>query len=146
VSSDDAEAGERAYPMTGIALTVAEMTTAGKGILVADENAAKMDALLQLAGVRPGADSRRAYREMLITTPGINLGISGVTLGDETFRQRLADGRPFPAALAEKGLLAGIRVDAGDRALAGAPGETVTEGLDGLGARLSGYAALGASR
>jgi fructose-bisphosphate aldolase class I len=130
--------------MTGIALTVAEMTTAGKGILAADESAARLDCLLQLAGARPGEDNRRAYREMLVTTPGINLGISGVTLCDETFRQRLADGRTFPEALARQGLLAGIRVDTGARALAGAPGETLTEGLDGLRARLAGYAALGA--
>jgi fructose-bisphosphate aldolase, class I len=130
--------------MTGIALTVAELTTPGKGILAADESPARMDALLRFAGVRPGAENRRAYREMLVTTPGINLGISGVTLCDETFRQRLADGHTFPAALAEKGLLAGIRVDTGTRALAGAPGETLTEGLDGLRARLAEYAALGA--
>jgi fructose-bisphosphate aldolase class I len=130
--------------MTGIALTVAEMTAVGKGILAADESAARMDGLLRLAGVRPGEDNRRAYREMLVSTPGINLGISGVTLCDETFRQRLADGRTFPEALAQQGLLAGIRVDAGARALAGAPGETVTEGLDGLRTRLAGYAAHGA--
>jgi fructose-bisphosphate aldolase, class I len=130
--------------MTGIALTVAEMTTAGKGILAADESAARLDSLLQLAGARPGEGNRRAYREMLVTTPGINLGISGVTLCDETFRQRLANGRTFPEALAQQGLLAGIRVDTGARALAGAPGETITEGLDGLRARLAGYAALGA--
>jgi fructose-bisphosphate aldolase, class I len=130
--------------MTSIALTAAELTAAGKGILALDESAVRMDAQLQLAGVRPGEENRRAYREMLVTTPGINLGLSGVILGDETFRQRLADGRTFPGALAEQGLLAGIRVDTGARALAGAPGETVTEGLDGLRARLAGYAALGA--
>ncbi len=130
--------------MTGIAPTVAGMTTAGKGILALDESAVSTDAQLRLAGVRPGEENRRAYREMLVTTPGISLGLSGVVLGDETFRQRLADGRTFPEALAQKGLLAGIRVDTGAGALAGAPGETVTEGLDGLRARLAGYVALGA--
>jgi len=103
-----------------------------------------MDARLRQAGAFPGAEARRAYREMLVTTPGLNLGISGVVLGDETFRQRLADGRPFPGALADRGLLPGIRVDTGARPLAGAPGETVTEGLDGLQARLAQHAALGA--
>jgi len=130
--------------VTGTLLTAAPLIAEGKGILAADESATTMDARLRLAGVPPGEENRRAYREMLVTTPGLSLGISGVILGDETFRQRLADGRTFPEALAERGLLPGIRVDTGARPLAGAPGETVTEGLDGLRARLAGYAALGA--
>ncbi len=130
--------------MTGVTLTAAELMAAGRGILAADESATMMDARLRLAGVRPGEENRRAYREMLVTTPGLGLGISGVILGDETFRQRLADGRAFPEALTGKGVLPGIRVDTGARPLAGAPGETVTESLDGLQARLAGYIALGA--
>src|SRR5580704_5710707 len=81
---------------------------------------------------------------MLVTTPGLNLGISGVILCDETFRARVSDGRSFPEALADRGLLPGIKVDTGAQPLAGAPGETVTEGLDGLRARLAPYAASGA--
>ena len=130
--------------MTATALTAAGLMLDGKGILAADESGPAMDARLRSAGAWPGAETRRAYREMLVTTPGLRLGISGVILGEETFRQRLADGRSFPEALADRGLLPGIRVDTGARPLAGAPGETVTEGLDGLRARLSVYAALGA--
>jgi fructose-bisphosphate aldolase, class I len=130
--------------MTATALVAAGLVLAGRGILAADESGPAMDARLRLAGVTPGAGSRRAYREMLLTTPGLSLGISGVILCDETFRARMSDGRPFPAALAGRGLLPGIKVDTGARPLAGAPGETVTEGLDGLRARLVEYAALGA--
>jgi fructose-bisphosphate aldolase, class I len=130
--------------MTAIALTAADLVLDGRGLLAADESGPALDARLRRAGAFPGAETRRAYREMLVTTPGLNLGISGVVLGDETFRQRLADERSFPGALADLGLLPGIRVDTGARPLAGAPGETVTEGLDGLRARLAEYAALGA--
>jgi fructose-bisphosphate aldolase, class I len=130
--------------MTAIALTAADLVLDGRGLLAADESGPALDARLRRAGAFPGAETRRAYREMLVTTPGLNLGISGVVLGDETFRQRLADERSFPGALSDRGLLPGIRVDTGARPLAGAPGETVTEGLDGLRARLAEYAALGA--
>jgi fructose-bisphosphate aldolase class I len=130
--------------MTATALIAADLVQAGQGILAADESVPTMDARLRRAGVTPGDSSRRAYREMLVTTPGLSLGISGVILCDETFRARVSDGRSFPEALADRGLLPGIKVDAGARPLAGAPGETVTEGLDGLRARLASYAALGA--
>jgi fructose-bisphosphate aldolase, class I len=88
--------------------------------------------------------SRRAYREMLVTTPYLAEGVSGVILCEETFRQRLGDGQTFPTALVSRGLLPGIKVDLGARPLAGAPGEKVTEGLDGLCERLAQYAGLGA--
>lgn len=130
--------------MTVTALAAADLVLAGQGILAADESAPAMDARLRRAGVRPGVEARRAYREMLVTTPGLSLGISGVILGDETFRARVSDGRSFPEALADRGLRPGIKVDTGARPLAGAPGETVTEGLDGLRARLASYAASGA--
>jgi fructose-bisphosphate aldolase, class I len=130
--------------MTATALVAADLVLAGKGILAADESVPTMDARLRLAGVGPGSEGRRAYREMLVTTPGLSLGISGVVLSDETFRARVSDGRSFPEALADRGLLPGIKVDTGARPLAGAPGETVTEGLDGLRARLASYAASGA--
>ena len=111
-----------------------------RGILAADESIATMSARLAAAGVAPTEENRRAYREMLVTTPGLSSGISGVILCDETLRQRLGDGRPFPAALGDLGLLPGIKVDQGAHPLAGAPGETVTEGLDGLLPRLREYA------
>src|SRR5262249_30527186 len=89
-------------------------------------------------------ESRRAYRELLFTTPGVGDHISGVILYDETIRQSAADGRPFPQVLEEAGVIPGIKVDTGAKPLAGAPGETVTEGLDGLRERLAEYRDLGA--
>jgi fructose-bisphosphate aldolase, class I len=126
------------------ATTLTTLLTEGKGILAADEGAATMNGRLQIAGVPPSRENRRAYREMLITTPGLALGLSGVILSEETFRQRLSDGRTFPEALAERGLLPGVKADTGARPLPGAPGETVTEGLDGLRARLATCVRLGA--
>ena len=117
----------------------------GRGILAADESIATMSARLAAAGVVPAEGSRRAYREMLVTTPGLSGGISGVILCDETLRQRLGDSRLFPAALHDLGILPGIKVDKGTQPLAGTPGETVTEGLDGLLPRLREYAELGAA-
>ncbi|NKQ54366.1 fructose-bisphosphate aldolase class I [Amycolatopsis sp. K13G38] len=124
--------------------TATEMVAPGKGILAADESIATMSARLEKAGIAPTEDNRRAYREMLVTTPGLAEGISGVILCDETFHQSTSDGRPFPVALADTGLLTGIKVDTGAEPLAGAPGEKVTEGLDGLRERLAEYASLGA--
>ena len=117
----------------------------GRGILAADESITTMSARLSAAGVAPTERSRRAYREMLVTAPGLSSGISGVILCDETLHQRLGDGTPFPAALRDRGILPGIKVDQGTHPLAGAPGETVTEGLDGLLPRLREYAGLGAA-
>jgi fructose-bisphosphate aldolase, class I len=131
--------------MPDLTRTVAALMASGKGILAADESVPTMSSRLAAAGVAPTVGSRRAYREMLITAPGLGRGISGVILCDETLRQRLADGRSFPEALAAAGMLAGIKVDTGARPLAGHPGETVTEGLDGLRGRLAEYAALGAA-
>jgi fructose-bisphosphate aldolase class I len=115
-----------------------------KGILAADESVQTMSSRLDKAGVAPTEDNRRAYREMLLSTPGLADGVSGVILCDETFRQRTARGQTFPEAAAEAGLLAGIKVDTGAKPLAGAPGEKITEWLDGLRDRLAEYAELGA--
>jgi fructose-bisphosphate aldolase class I len=124
--------------------SVDELMARGKGILAADESIATMSSRLANAGVAPTGESRRAYREMLVATPGLSRGISGVILCDETFRQRVSSGATFPHALADAGMLPGIKVDTGAKPLAGHPGETVTEGLDGLRGRLAEYAALGA--
>lgn len=130
--------------MSDLASAAAALVGPGKGILAADESIGTISARLVAAGVAPTGANRRAYREMLVTTPGLATGISGVILGEETFRQRLRDGRLFPAALADLGMMAGVRVDVGARPLAGTRGETITEGLDGLSPRLRELAGLGA--
>lgn len=124
--------------------TARQLVSDGRGILAADESPKTMSSRLEAAGVPPTEENRRAYREMLVTTPRLSTGVSGVILCDETFRQQLSDATTFPAALAERGLLPGIKVDAGTAPLAGSPEETLTEGLDGLRARLADYARLGA--
>jgi fructose-bisphosphate aldolase class I len=111
----------------------------GKGILAADESNGTMDKRLTAAGVQPSEEMRRALRELLFTTEGAAEHISGVILYDETFRQSTADGTPFPRLLEEQGVICGIKVDAGAKALANAQDEKVTEGLDGLRERLAEY-------
>jgi fructose-bisphosphate aldolase class I len=120
------------------------MVAPGKGILAADESAPTIKKRFDSIGVESTEANRRAYREMLFTTAGAEAYISGVILFDETIRQSAADGTPFPKLLAGKGILPGIKVDAGAKALAGAPGEKVTEGLDGLRERVAEYVGLGA--
>ena len=124
--------------------TAMELVSGGKGILAADESIATMGGRLEKVGIAATEENRRAYREMLITTPKLSQWISGAILSDDIFRSTLSDGRPFPVACAEAGILTGIKVDAGAKPLAGAPGETVTEGLDGLRDRLALYAHNGA--
>lgn len=126
-----------------VASAAAALVAPGKGILAADESVPTMSARLTAAGVAATQENRRAYREMLVTTPGLADGISGVIVCDETLRQHCT-GRTFPVALRELGMMAGIKVDTGARPLAGTRGETVTEGLDGLLPRLREYAELGA--
>ena len=120
------------------------MVGAGRGILAADESITTMNKRLAKVGVEQTEENRQAYREMLLTTPGLSQWISGVILSDDVFRGRMSDGRPFPDAAADAGILPGIKVDTGAKPLANAPGETVTEGLDGLRDRLKEYASLGA--
>lgn len=127
-----------------VAAAAAALVAPGKGILAADESITTMSARLTAAGVAATEENRRAYREMLVTTPGLANGISGVILCDETLRQHVGAGRTFPVALRELGIMAGIKVDTGAKPLAGARGETITEGLDGLPPRLREYAELGA--
>ena len=116
----------------------------GKGILAADESSPTIEKRFKSIGVPSTEENRRAYREILFTTPGISEFISGVILYDETIRQKAGDGIPFPEVLSRQGIVPGIKVDAGAKALAGFPGETVTEGLDGLRGRLAEYGKLGA--
>ncbi|GAA4847267.1 fructose-bisphosphate aldolase class I [Actinomycetospora corticicola] len=121
------------------------MVSNKRGILAADESIGTMSRRLESVDVEPTEENRRRYRELLLTTPGLSDSVSGAILSDETFRQELSDGTTFPNALGERGVLAGIKVDTGAVPLAGAPGEKVTEGLDGLRARLEEYVELGAS-
>jgi len=116
----------------------------GKGILAIDESIVTMDRRLVAAGIAATENSRRGWRELLISTPELHKDISGVILADETIHQTLADGTPFVAALEAHNIIAGIKVDRGARPLALHPSETVTEGLDGLRERLLHYAGLGA--
>jgi fructose-bisphosphate aldolase, class I len=116
----------------------------GKGILAADESFPTIEKRFKSIEVESTEDNRRAYREMLFTTPGIGEHISGVILFDEKIRQSAADGRPLPRVLEEAGVIPGIKVDTGAKPLAGAEGEKVTEGLDGLRERLAEYRELGA--
>ncbi|TCK27218.1 class I fructose-bisphosphate aldolase [Pseudonocardia endophytica] len=123
----------------------ARMVAPGKGVLAADESIGTMSARLEAAGVAAGAENRRAYRELLARTPGLADSASGVILCEETLNQAFADGTPFPQALHAAGVLPGIKVDTGARPCPGLPGETVTEGLDGLPGRLAGYVEAGAA-
>lgn len=114
-----------------LALTAKAMVAPGKGILAADESSGTIKKRFDAIQLESTTENRRAYREMLFTTPGAADFISGVILFDETIRQATRDGTPFPKYLADHGMIPGIKVDAGAKALAGFPGETITEGLDG---------------
>jgi fructose-bisphosphate aldolase class I len=116
----------------------------GKGILAADESSGTIKKRFDSIGVESTEENRRAYRDLLFLTEGAEEFISGVILYDETIRQTSEDGTPFPKLLESKGVIPGIKVDLGAKPLAGAPEETITEGLDGLRERLEEYYGLGA--
>ena len=124
--------------------TAREMVAPGRGILAADESTGTIAKRFKRIDVESTEDNRRAYREMLFTSPGLGEHISGVILYDETIRQSTAGGVPFVDVLRQAGMIPGIKVDTGAKALAGFPGETVTEGLDGLRERLQEYREMGA--
>lgn len=116
----------------------------GKGILAADESTGTIAKRLSSVGVESTAETRRAYREILFTTPHLGKYISGIIMYDETIRQNAADGTSFVDIQRRQHIIPGIKVDAGAKPLAGCPGETVTEGLDGLRERIAEYRDLGA--
>lgn len=124
--------------------TARRMMADGKGILAADESTGTITKRLAAVSVESTQATRRSYRELLLTAPEIENYISGVILYDETIRQADSSGRAFPALLAARGILPGIKVDRGAKALAGHPEEKVTEGLDGLRERFAEYHELGA--
>ncbi|MGH2555367.1 MAG: class I fructose-bisphosphate aldolase [Actinomycetota bacterium] len=124
--------------------TARDLVAPGKGILAADESSGTIKKRFESIGVESTEENRRAYREMLFTTPGMEEFISGVIMFDETLRQSTAGGVAFPKVLEGIGVIPGIKVDTGAKPLVGFPGETVTEGLDGLRERLVEYREMGA--
>ncbi len=130
--------------MSELADIARAMVAPGKGILAADESTPTIKKRFDSIKAESTEENRRFYREMLFTTEGAEEFISGVIFFDETLRQSSADGTPFPKLLQEKGILPGIKVDKGAKDLPYAPGEKITEGLDGLRERVAEYRDLGA--
>src|SRR3984957_2172834 len=127
-----------------LAATAQAMVSKHRGLLAADESTSTILKRFNTIKLDSTEENRRAYLEMLFTSPGASEFISGVILYDETIRQKTKDGVPFPAYLSKQGMIPGIKVDTGAKPLAGFPGETITEGLDGLRERLAEYHKLGA--
>jgi fructose-bisphosphate aldolase, class I len=127
-----------------LAATAHALIAKHRGILAADESTGTIAKRFNSIKLESTEENRRTYREMLFTAPGASEFISGVILYDETLRQKTKAGEPFPAYLSQHGMIAGIKVDTGAKPLAGFPGETITEGLDGLRERLAEYHKLGA--
>jgi fructose-bisphosphate aldolase class I len=146
LSFEKQEIHQRNDPMsTSEMITCAQALVAqGKGILAADESTGTIQKRFAAIDVESTEDSRRDYRELLFTTAGLGEFISGVILYDETIRQSAADGVALAEVLQAQGIIPGIKVDTGAKPLAGRPGETVTEGLDGLRERLEAYYGMGA--
>ncbi|MEX1263510.1 MAG: class I fructose-bisphosphate aldolase [Actinomycetota bacterium] len=130
--------------MTSMHETALALVAPGRGILAADESSGTIAKRFDSIGVDSTEDARRRYRQLLFTTPRVGDHISGAILFDETIRQSADDGRRLVQVLEEAGVIPGIKVDAGAKPLALFPGETVTEGLDGLRERLAEYVELGA--
>jgi fructose-bisphosphate aldolase class I len=124
--------------------TIAELVKPGKGILAADESGPTITKRFKALGIESTEESRRAYRSLLSTTPGIEEFVAGVILFEETLAQNADDGTPIVAALSRRGILPGIKVDKGTVPLPGAQSDLITQGLDGLGERLKGYKEKGA--
>lgn len=127
-----------------LSATARELVEPGRGILAADESSPTIKKRFDSINVESTEESRRAYREMLFSAEGVEQYVSGVILYEETLFQKAADGTPFSKMLADKGVIPGIKVDKGAKDLAGADGEKVTEGLDGLRERLIEYRNAGA--
>src|ERR1700736_3532352 len=124
--------------------TARALVAKNRGILAADESSGTIKKRLASIKRETTEENRPVYREMLFTAPGAQEYISGVIMYDETLRQKTKEGVPFPTYLAQHGMLPGIKVGLGAKPLAGFPGETITEGLDGLRERLAEYYKLGA--
>jgi len=120
------------------------MVAEGKGILAIDESSGTIAKRFKTINMESTEENRRAYRELLLTTAGLGESISGAILYDETIRQSTAAGDSFVEHMKQAGILPGIKVDTGAHPMAGHPGEKITEGLDGLRARLEEYYGMGA--
>ena len=121
------------------------MVLPGKGILAADESTGTISSRLSQINTESSFETRNAYRDLLFSAEGIEEYISGVIMYDETFRQSsIADGKPYPEYLMDKGIIPGIKVDTGAHDLSGSEGEKITQGLDGLDDRLKEYRKMGA--
>lgn len=128
----------------GLQATVDALVQPGKGILAADESGPTIAKRFKAIGVESTEANRRTYRNLLLATPGLGAFISGVILYEETLAQRADDGTSLPELAVRQGIVPGIKVDAGKIALAGAPGDEITQGLDGLAKRLAAYKEQGA--
>jgi len=124
--------------------TVQALAQRGKGILAADESGPTIAKRFKAVGVESTEENRRAYRALMLATPGLGEYVSGVILYEETLGQRADDGTPLPQFAARQGIVPGIKVDAGKITMALAPGDEITQGLDGLAKRLEGYKEQGA--
>ena len=124
--------------------TAKALVAGDKGLLAMDESNPTCNKRFAKLGIPQTEETRRAYRELIVTTPGLGECISGAILYDETIRQRKRDGTPFVKAITDAGIIPGIKVDTGAKNLAGHPGEKITEGLDGLRDRLAEYSQMGA--
>jgi fructose-bisphosphate aldolase class I len=127
-----------------LAETARALVAGSRGLLAIDESAPTCNARFAPLGIPQTEDARRAYRDWIVSTPGLSEYISGAILHDETIRERTTAGRPFAEAVADVGIIPGIKVDTGARPMAGHPGERITEGLDGLRGRLAEYTRMGA--
>ena len=124
--------------------TATKLFADNKGLLAMDESTPTCNKRFAALGIPQTVEARRAYRELIVTTPGLGESIGGAILYDETIRQQKSDGTPFVQVLIDAGIIPGIKVDAGAKELAAHPGERVTEGLDGLRDRLAEYVRMGA--
>ncbi|MFA5072433.1 MAG: class I fructose-bisphosphate aldolase [Nitrospirota bacterium] len=127
-----------------LAFVARSLVAKGKGLLAADESLPTIEKRFAALGIPSNEETRRAYRDMLLSTPGIEEFISGVILFDETLHQKAGNGISFVQTLVKKGIIPGIKVDMGTVPLPGFPGEKITTGLDGLEKRLNEYRTLGA--
>ncbi|MGO9370564.1 MAG: class I fructose-bisphosphate aldolase [Syntrophobacteraceae bacterium] len=123
--------------------TAMAMVAGGKGLLAMDESNPTCNKRFAVLGIPQTEEARRAYRELIVTAPGLGESISGAILYDETIRQQKKDGIPFVKAVTDAGIIPGIKVDEGATEMAGHPGEKITEGLDGLRGRLAEYSQMG---
>src|SRR5208283_5305360 len=138
------EVGQPRMNVNSLIDTAAALVASDKGLLAMDESNPTCNRRFAQLGIPQTVEARRAYRELIITAPGLGESISGVILYDETIRQQKQDGTPFLKVLTDAGIIPGIKVDTGARDLAAHPGEKITEGLDGLRNRLKEYCQMGA--